>query len=291
MRGLRIHVRERGPEGGRPCVLLHGWLDQGGAFDRLAPLLAQGGAHTFALDLRGHGDSGWVGPGGFYHLAEHVADLDGALDALGLGLPEGPDVAVPRPVDLVGHSLGATVCLLYAAVRPGRVRHLTLLDGLPLPVKATEVPDRMRAYLDDLKTPRRRRLVESLEHAAQRVQRANAGIRPDAALHLARSGVSEDPEQGGRLAWKWDPWQRVHSPLPLVEEAVQELLGQVVAPMLILRAGTTWLPEEPELRERLARVRGAIAVETLPGTSHHLHVEEPARVATLVQRAWEQLPK
>src|SRR5438309_392129 len=99
VRGLRLHLR-CWPGQGRPALLLHGWLDHCGSFDLLAPLLAASGP-AFALDLRGHGDSAWVGAGGFYHVPEYVGDLDGVLDALGL-----------ERARLVGHSLGAAVALL-----------------------------------------------------------------------------------------------------------------------------------------------------------------------------------
>ena len=299
MRGLRLHVRERGPERGPACVLLHGWLDSCGSFDRLAPLLSARGVRTFALDLRGHGDSAWVGAGGFYHLAEYVADLDGVLDALGLaGGPLAPAAATGadpgaelerRPVRLVGHSLGATVALLYAAARPERVAHAALLDGLPIRVQPEEIPSRLTAYLSDLKLPRNRRVVDSLAQAAARVRKVSPLLREDAALHLATTGVGPDATQGGQLSWKWDPWLRAHSPMPLLEPAFQALLPQVTAAVLVLRAGSTWLPEEAQVRERLAGLRGALTVATLAGTSHHLHLEEPEAVAAQVLAAWGSL--
>ena len=298
VRGLRLHLRERGPEGGPVCVLLHGWLDSAASFDRLAPLFSAAGLRTLALDLRGHGDSGWVGAGGFYHVAEYVADLDGVLDALGLAGAGGAGGAAPAsgaggsaaPVRLVGHSLGATVALLFAAARPERVAHVALLDGLPIAVQPGEIPGRLTAYLSDLKGSRQRRAVSSLEQAAERVRKVSPLLSLDAALHLARTGIGPDLEQGGALAWKWDPWLRAHSPMPLLEVAFQELLPQVTAPVLLLRAGATWLPEEADLRARLGGLRGPLTVETAEGTSHHLHVELPGLVAARVLASWGRLP-
>ena len=283
VRGLRLHLRERGPAAGPACVLLHGWLDSCGSFDRLAPILSAAGVRTLALDLRGHGDSAWVGPGGFYHVAEYVADLDGVLDALGLA---GSGAA---PVRLLGHSLGATVALLYAGAKPERVAHVALLDGLPIAVRPAEVPGRLTAYLDDLKLPRTRRAVASLEQAAERVRKVSPLLREAAALQLAHTGVGPDPEQGAALAWKWDPWLRAHSPMPLLEPAFLELLPHITAPVLLLRAGTTWIPDEAEVRARLAPMRASLAVETVAGTSHHLHLEEPEAVAERVLASWAQL--
>ena len=45
-------------EGVRGSVLaLHGWIDNAGSFDALAPLLARAGYRVAALDLPGHGQT------------------------------------------------------------------------------------------------------------------------------------------------------------------------------------------------------------------------------------------
>ena len=282
VRGLALRARVRGPERGPPVVLLHGWLDQSGSFDPLAERLAARGLRAIALDLRGHGDSSWAGAGAYYHLVEYLGDLDGALAALGLLAPGAP------PVRLVGHSLGATLALLYCAARPGRLLHATLLDGIPLQVSAAEVPHRMADWLDDLQKPRTRKTVASREEAAERLRAKGAGLRLEASLHLARGGVSPDPAQGGALAWKWDPWLRGHSPLPVTEALLGPLYAQITTPLLLLRAGTTWLPEEADLRALLTEVKGPLTVQTVPGTSHHLHLEEPGEVAGRLLAAWSK---
>jgi pimeloyl-ACP methyl ester carboxylesterase len=38
-----------------------------------------------------------------------------------------------KPVDLVGHSMGGNVAMLYAGVRPARIRKLVNLEGFGLP--------------------------------------------------------------------------------------------------------------------------------------------------------------
>ncbi len=280
VRGLSLHARVHGPEDGPPVVLLHGWLDQSGSFDPLAALLAARGFKAIALDLRGHGDSSWAGAGAYYHLVEYLGDLDGALAALGLLAPGA------LPVRLVGHSLGATIALLYAAARPGLLLHATLLDGIPMRVSPAEVPHRMADWLDDLQKPRLRKTVASVEEAAERLRARGAGLRAWASLHLARGGVSPDPAQGGALAWKWDPWLRGHSPLPVTEQLLGPLYAQILTPLLLLRAGATWLPEERDLRALLAEVKAPLGVYTLAGTSHHLHLEEPEAVAEALFAAW-----
>ena len=266
VRGLKLHALERGQ--GEPVLLLHGWLDHAHSFDLLAPLLP---GRTVALDFRGHGDSQWVGAGGFYHFLEYVADLDEVVQQL----------SPLAPIRIVGHSMGAAAGLIYAAARPGRVTHLTLIDAVPLSISAQEIPARLTSYLADLrKTPRKRRRVDSVEDAAARLLRNNTALSGAAAQLLAEHGVSPDPEQDGMLAWKWDPLLRAHSPVPVTEEAVQLICAQATAPMLAIRGEKGMLAPEAELRARFPHLK--LAVQTIPGTGHHVHLDAPEEVARLI---------
>ena len=270
VRGLKLHALERGE--GEPVLLLHGWLDHAHSFDLLAPLLP---GRTVALDFRGHGESQWVGAGGFYHFLEYVADIDEVVEQLSPG----------APIRIVGHSMGAAAGLIYASARPGRVAHLTMIDAVPLTISAQEIPARLTSYLADLrKTPRKRRRVDSVEDAAARLQRNNTSLSAAAAQLLAGHGVSPDPEQDGMLAWKWDPLLRAHSPLPVTEEAVQLICAQATAPILALRAEQGIMAPEAELRARFPHLH--LTVQTLPGTGHHVHLDAPAAVAKAVGTAW-----
>jgi pimeloyl-ACP methyl ester carboxylesterase len=270
VRGLKLHCLERGD--GELTVLLHGWLDHAGSFDLLAPLLP---GRTVALDFRGHGDSQWVGPGGFYHFVEYIADIDGALEIL----------SPQQPARIVGHSMGAAAALIYAATRPRRVSHLTMIDAVPLSISTQEIPARLGSYLEDLRhLPRKRRRVDSIDDAVQRLLRNNASLTEKAARLLAEGGVSPDPEQDGAPAWKWDPLLRAHSPLPISEPVIQLICAQAAVPILAIRGATGMMPLEGDLRTRFPRLD--LTVHTVPGTGHHVHLDDPRAVARLIAAAW-----
>ena len=88
--------------GDAPVVLfLHGYLDTGRSYDDLCSAL-EGDARCVCLDWRGHGFSGRAGPGGSYHLLDHLKDLSRVFDLLADGGVDG----LGRPDALVAHSMG-----------------------------------------------------------------------------------------------------------------------------------------------------------------------------------------
>src|SRR5215813_6168542 len=105
---LRHHLLEWG-DGTSLVLLLHGFLEHAHAWHLIGPALVAAGYHVYALDWRGHGDSEWVGAGGYYHFADYTADLAFVVRALG-----------GRAV-LIGHSMGASAALIYAGTEPERV--------------------------------------------------------------------------------------------------------------------------------------------------------------------------
>ena len=56
------HTREVGPGTARRPVCVHGLAQHGGVFNELARSLAERGRRVVAVDLRGHGASGYEPP-------------------------------------------------------------------------------------------------------------------------------------------------------------------------------------------------------------------------------------
>ena len=89
--GGRLAVRESGPAGAPPVVLVHGWAQTGAVWD--LP-----GFHAHAVDLRGHGESDDFGD--YRDSARWAADLKAVLDHTG-------------PATVVGWSYGGLVIADY----------------------------------------------------------------------------------------------------------------------------------------------------------------------------------
>jgi N-formylmaleamate deformylase len=119
--GIKLHYIRTG--GDKPSVVLaHGITDNGLCWTRLAQALAPD-YDLIMVDARGHGLSDKPDS---YMLNDHVADLAGLVQGLGLD----------KPV-LAGHSMGAGNVAAAAAARPGLCRGVILED----PPWQSETPD------------------------------------------------------------------------------------------------------------------------------------------------------
>ncbi|MHA4801772.1 alpha/beta fold hydrolase, partial [Enterococcus faecium] len=73
-----------------------------------------------APDWRGFGGTDWA-PGGYWY-PDYFADLEALLDALVPG----------QPARIISHSMGANVAVMYAGIRPKRLKWVVNLEGLGL---------------------------------------------------------------------------------------------------------------------------------------------------------------
>jgi len=260
-----LAAKRWGDAGLPPLLALHGWLDNAGSFDALAPLLADRW-QVVAIDLRGHGRSSHIAPGAWYHYVDYFDDIRNALDALGW----------PR-ASLLGHSLGGTLASLYAALYPERVENLLLIEALgPLTRTLDDALPRLREALDQhasFGTRRPLRVFASLDEAiAARV--AVNDLSEAAARAIVTRGVRE--VEGG-FVWSSDPRLTLASPQRYTEDEVLAMLGGIRAPTRLVLAdpATSYLPAAM-MDSRAARVPD-IRVARVAG-NHHLHLENAAAV-------------
>jgi pimeloyl-ACP methyl ester carboxylesterase len=108
---IEIAWTEAGPAEGRPVVLVHGLAEGRGTWAVQQEALSD--VHTYAYDLRGHGET-------------TLGEPDGSLEQLGNDLV-GFLEAVTGPAVVVGFSLGGTVALWAAAERPDLVTRAVVL--------------------------------------------------------------------------------------------------------------------------------------------------------------------
>lgn len=244
--------------GSTPVLALHGWLDNAGTYDRLAPLLK--GLDLVALDFPGHGYSGHRPPGAPHHFVDWVPEVFAAADSLGW-----------ERFGLMGHSMGGGVAALVAGTFPQRIERLVLIEGIgPFASPDEEAPQLLaKALLYRPSTGKR--IYETREKAVARL--SARGLKQESADCLAQRAV--EPVDGG-WAFSYAPEVRAPSRARLTETQVRAFLRAITAPtLLVVASDGLEMPDSFVGRDR--EVPNLELLEESGG--HHLHLDYPERIA------------
>ena len=280
-RGLRHHVLVWGDlaqaSAKQPLlVLAHGWMDVGASFQFMVDALRRiPGWETrpiAAIDWRGFGLTATPAADSYF-FADYLGDLDALLDQL----------SPSQPVDLLGHSMGGNVVMLYAAVRPERIRRLVNLEGFGMPAtRPDDAPGRYVKWLDEIKSPARMNDYDSVGSVAQRLRLTNPRLREDFALWLAGQWARQ---VGDRWVINADPAHKRSQPLLYRVEEIQAFFKRITMPVLFVEAAQTvyfgLFNGKFTRDEFLARVQSVpdFRMETILDAGHMVHHDQPAELA------------
>ena len=291
IRGLSYHVQVW--NGTResslaPLVLVHGWMDVAASYQFMVDALSDAfvqGRTIIAPDWRGFGQTGLT-PDGYqadsYWFADYLADLDFLLDHFAPG----------QAVDLVGHSMGGNVAMLYAGVRPERIHKLINLEGFGMPAsRPSQAPGRLAQWMDGLKSLERgdmalKRYADA-GGVAQRLMKTNPRLTPDKAQWLA--GHWARPDASGQWQIMGNPAHKIVSSQLYRVEEVQEIYQRISAPVLAIEASddsmSLWWKGKyslDEYHERLKHVPD-VQVAVIQDAGHMLHHDQPEQLAALIE--------
>jgi pimeloyl-ACP methyl ester carboxylesterase len=277
--GLPIHYLEWGQPGGEPLVLVHGFLDLAFSWtpfvDELSAL-AERPLRIIAPDCRGHGDSGWVGAGGYYHFPDYVRDLDCVLHAAGIA-----------HVKLIGHSMGGTISFLYTGAFPARVEKLVLIEGVgPLGMQFSDAPERMDQWIGEVRQRGRGhfRQYSSIEAGASQLRQTHPRLSAEFALDLARAAMKQ--HENGKWIWKFDPLHRTAAPQPFYTEQAIEFMRRIECPVLIVNGKESHQTRRTDRAQRYAALANHRLAE-IDSAGHMVHQDQPRQLARLVAQFME----
>jgi pimeloyl-ACP methyl ester carboxylesterase len=281
LRGWQYHVLTWGdpmlvtPER-PPLLMLHGWMDVAASFQFVVDAFAQE-RYVVALDWRGFGQT--TGPAvDHYWFPDYLADLDAYLD----------DAFPNISIDLLGHSMGGNVAMLYAGARPGRVRRLVNLEGFGIsPSDPDDAPKQMSRWLDQLKKPVGFKDYEDLAGVATRMRMNNPRLRKDLSLWLAAHWARQGAD--GRWTLTSDPVHKRMGPLLGRREESVAFWSRIEAPMLWVEGSDDSLtlfwrntyPRE-DFESRLAVVPKLTKLR-LNDAGHMVHHDQPVEVARAIE--------
>ena len=283
IRNLKYHVRIWGEpgEGKVPLVMVHGWMDVAASYQFVVDAFAQD-RYVIAPDWRGYGLTESP-PADNYWFPDYLADLDFLLD----------HYAPDQPVDLVGHSMGGNIAMLYAGSRPRRIRRLVNLEGFGMAAtRPAQAPTRYARWMDELKAFHRGelalKLYSSAQGVAKRLMKTNKRLPADKAAWLAQHWAQ--PNADGQWRILGDAAHKItNASLFRVDETL-ELYKSISAPTLVIEASDNsldqWWQGKYTLAEFHERLKSVPAVEqaNVADAGHMLHHDQPEKLAELIQK-------
>ena len=273
VRGLKFQLYRWEGENPQPLVFAHGWGDSGETFQFIVDQLST--RHSIvAFDARGFGRTEWPQDG--YWFPDYLADLDAMLDV----------IAPNSPVDLLGHSMGGNVTMMYAGVRPERVRRLINLEGFGLqPTKAEAAPARYAEWLDEIKEGSFYATYDNFAQFEKVLARRNPRTSADAIEFIARSWAATNAE--GIVELRSDPRHKRVNPMLYQRDQAEACWRAITAPVMFVVGGKSDVARrlaEPNVADHFAQQFHSLTLKSLPDAGHMMHHEFPAEVAELIEQ-------
>lgn len=255
---MRRHDGERAPA----FLLVHGLASNARLWDEVAAELSGAGHPSYAVDLRGHGESELPAAG--FDTATAAADLAAVATALDL-----------RDLVVVGQSWGGNVAVRFAAEHPALVAALALVDGGWIDLSSQF--DSWEACAAALRPPD----LDGLRADDLRgyLRRAHPDWSPTA-IEATVANLRVDPS--GAVTRRLPVPQHMMIVRSMFDDPPQRFYPALAMPVLLL-------PALPAARARAAQARSRVkaAADALPratireyvDSDHDLHAQHPKRLA------------
>jgi esterase len=241
--GVRIHYLDWGGEGKQPLILLHGIGRVAHTFTHLAPHFSPN-YHVMAVDMRGHGDSGWD-PQGAYLVEDYAKDIEAMAAQLRL-----------RNIVIWGNSTGGRVAQVFAGLHPDLVAGVIAEDVGP------ERPTQIANSLAGRIKQEDERGWASEDALFAELKAANGRTNEEVLRAYVKYGSKRRPD--GRVIWKRDP----NIANGFVPTDLWRFVREIKSPIIYILGGrSTIVPAETQ--QQLKQTLPHVQIESLPGLGHY----------------------
>ena len=215
--------------------------------------------HMRAVDLRGHGDSGWDDAGD-YTYRRQAADVHELTQKLDL-----------RDFILIGHSMGGMISSVYAATYPGRAKAVIIVDS-----NLVMTHERIANY----------NVVGNREGRAYATQEefiANYRVRPSgsmAAPEVLRLIAKHSGRQFEDGRWRHKVDRKVYVSREMVDSFGQ--WNRIRIPALLMKAERGGRITPQVIADPTSRAP-QLKVAVVPACDHHITLDNPSGFIRVVR--------
>ncbi|XP_055910117.1 probable serine hydrolase [Eupeodes corollae] len=269
-----------GPKNVRPIVGFHGWQDNAGTFDTIAPLLP---SHLgfLAIDLPGHGLSSWLPNGCTYHAVDYVTFVLTMMREFGW-----------EKISMICHSMSAINGFVFSSLYPDKCDMYIALDVLKPLLRSKEVlistvGERLETLLKVGERHRSNKQPPSYDFD-ELVDRLHEGsgksINKDCCQFILQRNVRPSPNDPTKFSFSRD--ERLKSLLfyALPQELVCDMAQRITCPHLFIKALQAPYYEDKSNYDEVINVltqKPTFEYHQIDGT-HHVHLNEPHKLANII---------
>ncbi|XP_069683663.1 probable serine hydrolase isoform X2 [Periplaneta americana] len=265
-----------GPQDRQPILAIHGWQDNAGSFDKLAPMLLPDFS-ILCIDLPGHGFSSSYPKGKV--LCIH---WDGLIIARQI-----VKHFEWKKVTIMGHSLGASIGFLYAATFPDEIDKLICLDAASPAVftnaeiveLTTRNVEKFLRYEESTKED-----MPCYPYADMRdimMHGHRGSLTPESCKIMLKRGIHRDPESNNYLFARD---VRLLSPLGFISlDMALEYASRITCKVLNIKATGTLRHHSyySRILNKIKETASTLQVHEVKGT-HHVHLNNPQDIVSFV---------
>ena len=295
--GINIAYKVWGNENAtKKIIAVHGWVDNSGTWDTLAPFIIEGTkdpktqesrVEFVAIDLPGHGQSDHY-PFKLmrYRFVDWVSILFEFIELKGW-----------KKYTLLGHSMGAGITSICAGIRPHEVEGLINIEGFGPWTEEDEdekVVKKFRESLANFNGAANRPAKEypSIDHAVDKLLQNNPTLKRSSAECLVKRAVKEvvtavslESENGENNEKEKIHFEFRHDPRLLVPDQTRSIthnqvpyfLKEITCKTLVIHGdkGIGKVKKYIEQRKEFVQNLSHVEVEG----AHHVHLDNPDAVA------------
>ncbi len=257
--GLTIAAKRWNAGAPHKALAIHGWLDNCGSFDPIAPFLKD--IEIVALDSVGHGKSDFRSLDSQYLIWSEVSEIFDIADQLKW-----------ESFNLIGHSRGANISTICAGTLTQRIEKLVLIEGgVPLPTTPHDAPANLTKHIlnDRSIAGSRGTLYPTRDKAlAARVDGFIKVTAASAKILAIRALIQDDDG----FHWHCDARLKSPSSIRLTPEQVDAFFKEIQCPSLLIEGTDGILNSMPTIAKHLKNIDHLQRTKLAGG--HHLHMEE-----------------
>ncbi|MFT6101349.1 MAG: pimeloyl-ACP methyl ester carboxylesterase [Arenicella sp.] len=270
IRGLNHHIQEWGDSSKPLLILLHGWMDCGATYQFVSEYLVED-YFLVAPDWRGFGQTDHAQS---YWFPDYFADLEKLLD----------HYSPNQPANLVGHSMGGNIALMYAGIQPHRVNKVLSLEALGMaPTDVSQATHQYRRWLREITSDEAAKVYQDFDALCLSVRQGNPTLTSETVVALATMWGQPFGEQGAyRL--KHDHAHRYANPVRYHFDDVLEVWSEITAKVGLVMARDSSFFQRLAKFGRIDEAKTVLKIADsdyfeIKRCGHMLHIEKPQATA------------